>query len=99
MSPQLRLARTLYHEWRLLPDRERGRTAALAREVKELALDLRGHVNTSDAESELAMANEGLAIVIMEAVESDPRRSRREVAAMREYLQCELYRAALPRAA
>jgi hypothetical protein len=94
MSPQLRLARALYHEWRLLPERERGRTAAIAREVKELALDLRGHTNPYDAEAELAMANEGLAIVIMDAIERDRRREPSEVEAMRAYLQQELFRAA-----
>jgi hypothetical protein len=99
MSPQLRLARALYHEWRLLPERERGRLAPHAREVKELALDLRGHVSSTDAEAELALANESLAIVILEAVERDRERPESEVAAVREYLQRELYRAALPRAA
>jgi hypothetical protein len=94
MHPQLRLARALYHEWRLLPERERGRTAGIAREVKDLALDLRGRGSPREAEAELAMANEGLAIVIMDAIERDRRRTRADVEEMRAYLQQELYRAA-----
>ena len=60
MHPELRRARALYHEWRLLPERERGRFAPFAREVKELALDLRGHVDSDAAERELAAANQTL---------------------------------------
>jgi hypothetical protein len=60
MHPELRRARSLYHEWRLLPERERARLAPFAREVKELALDLRGHVNNPSAELELADANDAL---------------------------------------
>jgi hypothetical protein len=98
-SPQMRLARALYHEWRLLPDRERGRIAPIAREVKGLALDLRGQFDAIRAEAELALANEGLAIVILEAVEADRSRPESEVQALRRHLQSELYRAALPQAA
>jgi hypothetical protein len=60
MNPELRRARALYHEWRLLPQREMARLAPLAREVKELALDLRGHSDSSAAEAELAHANDAL---------------------------------------
>lgn len=60
MHPELRLARALYHEWRLLPQREMARLAPFAREVKELALDLRGHCDSSAAELELAQANDAL---------------------------------------
>ncbi|HEX6697724.1 MAG TPA: hypothetical protein VF080_13030, partial [Solirubrobacteraceae bacterium] len=60
MHPELRRARALYHEWRLLPQREMARLAPFAREVKELALDLRGHTDSVSAERELAQANEAL---------------------------------------
>jgi uncharacterized tellurite resistance protein B-like protein len=96
---QLRLARTLYHQWLLLPTAERGRLAPMAREVKELALDLRGQYNLRNAEADLAMANEALGIVLMEAVESDPHRHPAEVEALRRQLQREFNRAALPQAA
>ena len=64
MHPELRRARALYHEWRYLPDYERGRTAAYAREVKELALDLRGHGDIRAAEVELAQANDVLGEIL-----------------------------------
>ena len=64
-SPQLRLARSLYHEWRLLPDPERERLAPLAREVKDLALDLRGVLDFEKAEAELAFATEALARMLV----------------------------------
>ena len=99
LSPQLRLARALYHEWRLLPDRERRRIEPIAREVKELALDLRGNMDRATAEAGLAMATEGLAIAIMEAAEADRKRPAAEVEALRSYLQAELYRATPARAA
>src|SRR4051794_16383478 len=60
MHPELRRARALYHEWRLLPQRELARLAPFAREVKELALDLRGRIDSVAAEHELAQANEAL---------------------------------------
>jgi hypothetical protein len=60
MHPELRRARSLYHEWRLLPQREMARLAPFAREVKELALDLRGHADSEAAVDELAGANEAL---------------------------------------
>jgi hypothetical protein len=60
MHPELRRARSLYHEWRLLPQREMARLAPFAREVKELALDMRGRSDTAAAESDLALANDAL---------------------------------------
>lgn len=67
MHPELRRARALYYEWRCLPDRERGRIAPFAREVKELALDLRGHENTYEAEHELAQANDALTAILRQS--------------------------------
>ena len=60
MHPELRRARSLYHEWRLLPQREMARLAPFAREVKELALDLRGRTDADAAVDELALANDAL---------------------------------------
>jgi hypothetical protein len=60
MHPELRRARSLYHEWRLLPQREMARLAPFAREVKDLALDLRGQVDSVAAERDLAGANDAL---------------------------------------
>ena len=64
MHPELRTARALYHEWRLLPERERCRIAPFAREVKELALDMRGQVDVEAAAHELAEANAALNAVL-----------------------------------
>jgi len=66
MHPELRRARALYYEWRCLPDRERGRIAPFAREVKELALDLRGHadIDVREAELDLAQANDALTAIL-----------------------------------
>lgn len=99
MSPQLRLARTLYHEWRILPPRERRRIASLAEEVKELALDLRGMIDRRRAEAELGLANETLAIAILDAVEHDRSRSDEDADSLRRYLQAEIERATLQVAA
>lgn len=68
MHPELRRARVLYHEWRLLPDLERGRLAPHAREIKELALDLRGQVDATAAAAELALANQSFAAVLYAAI-------------------------------
>jgi hypothetical protein len=67
MHPELRRARNLYHDWRILGERERGRIEPLAREVKELALDLRGHADTAEAVRELALANDALAMILRDA--------------------------------
>jgi hypothetical protein len=64
MHPELRRARALYHEWRLLPERERGRIAPFAREVKELALDLRGQEDYVEAERRLEQANDALMVIL-----------------------------------
>jgi hypothetical protein len=64
MHPELRRARALYYEWRCLPDRERGRIAPFAREVKELALDLRGHEDAREALRELGQANDALTAIL-----------------------------------
>jgi hypothetical protein len=61
LSPQMRRARRLYHEWRLLPDPIRADLAPLAVEVKALALDLRGALDLDAAEAELRVANDALA--------------------------------------
>jgi hypothetical protein len=64
MHPELRRGRTLYHEWRLLPERERARVAPFAHEVKELALDLRGRDDTNAAARELSQANDALSAIL-----------------------------------
>ena|SRR5438876_6196248 len=65
-SAQMRRARRLYHAWRLLPDPIRADLAPLARDVKELALDLRGALDRDVAERELGLANDALATGLVE---------------------------------
>jgi hypothetical protein len=67
MHPELRRARGLYHQWRLLPERERSRVAPAAQEVKDLALDMRGYADGAAAERRLAEANEALALILRNA--------------------------------
>ncbi len=64
MHPELRRARGLYHEWSCLPPRERGRIAPFARELKDLALDLRGHTDAAEAIRELSQANDALSAIL-----------------------------------
>lgn len=64
MHPELRRARSLYHDWRCLPEPEQERAARFAREVKDLALDLRGYDDASGAERALARANDALAAAV-----------------------------------
>jgi len=90
LPPQLRLARTLYREWQLLDEPGRSRIAPIAREVKDLALELRGHFDRRGAEAELAAANEALAIVIVEAATGTP-----DEAEIRRHIQREFTRATL----
>jgi hypothetical protein len=64
MHPELRRARGLYHDWRLLPERERTRIASAARDVRDLALDMRGYSDRAAAERRLAEANDALALIL-----------------------------------
>lgn len=64
----MRLARTLYSQWQVMPEMERARIAPIAREVKDIALDLRGRIDSGAAEAELAHANEALATVLGRAM-------------------------------
>jgi hypothetical protein len=68
VHPELRRARNLYDEWRVLSERDRGRIAPFAREVKELALDLRGHLDARAAETELAQANDALEAILRHSI-------------------------------
>jgi hypothetical protein len=68
MHPEMRRARGLYHEWRVLSERDRGRIAPFAREVKELALDLRGHADGGESADELARANDALEVILRNTV-------------------------------
>jgi hypothetical protein len=92
----VRVARSLYGRWRVLPEPDRGRIAELAEDTKKKALELRGAAapERAAAEGELRSANETLAAAIVETVEADPEIAPEEVAALREDLRRELERLA-----
>lgn len=78
----VRVARMVYRRWESLAPAERERLAALAGDVKERALELRGKVDEGEAERELELASAELAA----AMGSD------EVAELRADLKRELER-------
>jgi hypothetical protein len=92
----VRVARSLYGRWRLLPEPGRARIAELAEDAKEKALALRGEAapKRAAAEGELRSANETLAAAIVETAEADPEIAADEVEALRADLRRELERLA-----
>lgn len=90
----VRVARTLYGRWRLLPDAERERIARFAEDTKEKAFELRGAGDRAKAEADLHAANESLAAALVETAESDPEVPQEDVDELREELRRELERLA-----
>ena len=73
----VRVARSLYGRWRMLPERDRRRTESLAADLKHRALELRGAADPGPAGDGLRAANETLAAALVDSAESDPEVSRR----------------------
>jgi hypothetical protein len=90
----IRVARSLYARWRLLPEADRRRIEALAEDVKDRALALRGTTDRTGAEADLHAANENFAAALVETAEADPEISADEVRELREDLRRELERIA-----
>jgi hypothetical protein len=90
----IRVARSLYSRWRLLPEADRRRIEALAEDVKAQALALRGTADRTGAEADLHAANENFAAALVETAEADPEISADEVRELREDLRRELERIA-----
>jgi hypothetical protein len=88
----VRVARSLYGRWRLLPARDRERIAALAEDTKEKALSLRGSSDRDQAEADLRASTETLAAALIETAESDADLAAEDVAQLREDLRQELDR-------
>ena len=88
----VRVARTLYGRWRLLPDADRERIARFAEDTKEKAFELRGAGDRAKAEADLNAANETLAAALVETAESDPEVAQEDVDELREELRRELER-------
>jgi hypothetical protein len=77
----IRVARTLYSRWRLLPEADR-------------RLALRGATDLDKAEADLRDANEVFAAALVETAEADPELGAAEVHELREDLRRELERLA-----
>jgi hypothetical protein len=90
----VRVARSLYGRWRLLPEADRERIAAFAEDTKEKALSLRGSSDRSGAEDDLRASSETLAAALVETAESDPELGADDVQQLREDLRRELARLA-----
>jgi hypothetical protein len=90
----VRVARSLYGRWRVLPTADRERIAAFAEDAKEKALSLRGANDPEQAQAELRAASETLAAALVETAESDPEIGADEVRELRDDLRRELERLA-----
>jgi hypothetical protein len=90
----VRVARSLYGRWRLLPAADRERIAAFAEDAKEKALSVRGASDPTQAQADLRDASETLAAALVETAECDPEIDTDEVAELREELRRELERLA-----
>ncbi|MEA2366078.1 MAG: hypothetical protein QOI32_1590 [Thermoleophilaceae bacterium] len=90
----VRVARSLYGRWRLLPLADRERIAAFAEDTKDKALSLRGSDDRARAAADLRASSETLAAALVETAEADPDFAADDVAELREDLRRELERLA-----
>jgi hypothetical protein len=90
----IRVARSLYGRWHVLPEPDRARIAELAEDLKCKALDLRGAPDPEAAGDDLRAANETLAAALVETAEANPEVSDAEVHELRADLRRELARLA-----
>jgi hypothetical protein len=90
----IRVARTLYSRWRLLPEADRRRIESLAEDLKTQALALRGATDLDRAADDLRSANQLFAAALVETAEADPELGAAEVHELREDLRRELERLA-----
>jgi hypothetical protein len=90
----VRVARSLYGRWRLLPAADRERIAEFAEDTREKALSLRGSNDRDKAEADLRASSETLAAALVETAESDPELAAEDVEQLREDLRRELARLA-----
>ena len=88
------MARAIHARWHRLSAAERGRLKPLADDVRQRALDLRGHADPEPAGRGLQAANERLAGAMVQSAEADPEVSQDEVTRLREELARELERLA-----
>ena len=90
----VRVARSLYGRWLVLPQPERRRIENLAEDLKHKALELRGASDPDGANEDLRAANATLAAALVETAEANPEVSDDEVRDLRDDLRRELERLA-----
>ena len=90
----IRVARSLYTRWRLLPEADRRRIEPLAEHLKTQAFSARGAADRDRAAEDLRAANQTFAAALVETAEADPEIGDAEVRALREDLRRELDRLA-----
>jgi len=88
----IRVARSLYGRWRVLPEADRRRIERRAEDLKAKALDARGAPDRQRAGADLRAASESFAAALVETAEADPQIGTDEVRALREELRRELER-------
>lgn len=88
----VRVARSLYGRWRVLPAPDRERIAGFAEDAKEKALSVRGANDPTQAQADLRAASETLAAALVETAEADPEVAADDVRELREELRRELER-------
>ncbi len=90
----VRVSRSLYGRWRVLPEKDRQRIEGLAEDLKHKALELRGAPDAGRAGKDLRAANETLAAALVDTAQANPEVSDNEVRELREDLRRELERLA-----
>ena len=93
-TKRVRVARSLYGRWHVLPPADLDRIASFAEDAKEKALSLRGANDPAQAQADLRAASETLASALVETAESDPEIEAEDVQELREELRRELERLA-----
>ena len=88
----VRVSRSLYGRWRVLPEQDRQRIEDLAEDLKHKALELRGAPDAARAGKDLRAANETLAAALVDTAQANPEVSDNEVRELREDLRHELER-------
>ena len=90
----VRVTRSLYARWNVLPAAERSRIEPVAERAKQSALDLRGAVDREHADAEARAAGATLAAALVESAAVDPELDEEDVTLLREDLARELARLA-----
>ena len=88
----VRVARSLYGRWRVLPEQDRRRIEGLAEDLKHRALELRGASDSERANEGLRAANETLAAALVDTAAANPEVDEDEVLQLRQDLRRELER-------